>query len=214
MNELKRELSKLTGIDFFNPKFREVFKKYFPDDKDLEEEKLEELISEDKEDNSKKTESESENLDANIETQNSEVEDNKENEENSDVELTDNNEEIDNDLNSNSEESQEEVSEPIQEDNLTNEIDSTKSELLDAKIELELIKNGVSTERLDSAKKLAKYEITSLDELGKIKELIKEYPEWVRSFNVQDFGMPIDETTSDLTAEEKRLKEMGIDPRN
>lgn len=214
MNELKRELSKLTGIDFFNPKFREVFKKYFPDDKDLEEEKLEELISEDKEDNSKKTESESENLDANTETQNSEVEDNEENEEKSDVESTDSNDEIDNDLISSLEESQEEVSEPIQEDNSTNEIESTKSELLDAKIELELIKNGVNTERLDSAKKLAKYEITSLDELGKIKELIKEYPEWVRSFNVQDFGMPIDETTSDLTAEEKRLKEMGIDPRN
>ena len=43
MNELKRELSKLSGIDFFNPKFRDVFKKYFPDDKDAEEEKLEQM---------------------------------------------------------------------------------------------------------------------------------------------------------------------------
>lgn len=212
MNELKRELSKLTGIDFFNPKFREVFKKYFPDDKDLEEEKLEELINEDKKENSEKIENESENLDANTKAQNSEVEDNEEMEEKSDVETTDSDEDIDDDLNS--EESQEDVSESTKEDDSINEIESTKSELLDAKIELELIKNGVSTERLESAKKLAKYEITSLDELGKIKELIKEYPEWVRSFNVQDFGMPIDENTSDLTAEEKRLKEYGIDPRN
>lgn len=213
MNELKRELSKLTGIDFFNPKFREVFKKYFPNDKDLEEEKVEELINEDKEEDSEKTESESD-VDANTNTQNSEVEDKEENEEKSDVEPTDSNEEADDDSNLNSEESQEPVSEPIQEDNSTNEIDNTKSELLDAKIELELIKNGVSTERLESAKKLAKYEITSLDELGKIKELIKEYPEWVRSFQVQDFGMPVDDMTNDLTAEEKRLKEYGINPRD
>lgn len=213
MNELKKELSKLTGIDFFNPRYREVFKKYFPNDKDLEEEKLEEVINEDKEENSEKTESESD-VDASTETQNLEVEDNEKNEEKSDVEPTDSNEETDNDSNSNSEESQEPVSEPIQEENSTNDIDSTKSELLDTKIELELIKNGVSTERLESAKKLAKYEITSLDELGKIKELIKEYPEWVRSFKVQDFGMPVDEMTNDLTAEEKRLKEYGINPRD
>ena len=43
MNELKKELSKLTGIDMFNPRFREVFKKYFPEDKDAEEERLEDL---------------------------------------------------------------------------------------------------------------------------------------------------------------------------
>ena len=28
MNELKKELSKLSGVDMFNPKFRDVFKKY------------------------------------------------------------------------------------------------------------------------------------------------------------------------------------------
>ena len=39
-NELKRELSKLSGVDFFNPKYRELFKKAFPEDKDAEEEKL------------------------------------------------------------------------------------------------------------------------------------------------------------------------------
>ena len=49
MNELKRELSKLTGIDFFNPKFREVFKKHFPNDKDAEEEKVDKMLNEDEE---------------------------------------------------------------------------------------------------------------------------------------------------------------------
>lgn len=214
MNELKRELSKLTGIDFFNPKFREVFKKYFPNDKDLEEEKLDELLNENKEENSKLDESQSENLDANTKTQSSEVKDNDKNKESSNVESDVNNQEAGNGLNADSGKSREDVSEPIQQTNVANEVESAKSELLDAKIELELIKNGVSTERLESAKKLAKYEITSLNELGNIKELIKEYPEWVRSFKVQDFGMPVDEVTSDLTAEEKRLKEMGIDPRN
>ena len=38
INELKRELSKISGVDFFNPKYRDVFKKYFSDDKDEKEE--------------------------------------------------------------------------------------------------------------------------------------------------------------------------------
>ena len=45
MNELKRELSRLTGIDMFNPKFRDVFKKYFPNEEDTEE-KIEDLRDE------------------------------------------------------------------------------------------------------------------------------------------------------------------------
>lgn len=209
MNELKRELSKITGIDFFNPKFREVFKKYFPNDKDLEEEKLEEIINEDKEENSEMDKNEGENSDAVTNVQNPDVDDNEEekNEEVLKVEEPD-----DTDLEP--EESQTDVSELVQEDGSTDELANSKRELLDAKIELELIKNGVSPERLESAKKLAKYEITSLDELGKIKDLIREYPEWVRSFEVQNFGMPVDEMSDDLTAEEKRLKEMGINPRD
>ena len=35
-NELKRELSKLSGVDFFNPKYRELFKNAIHDDKDAE----------------------------------------------------------------------------------------------------------------------------------------------------------------------------------
>ena len=92
--------------------------------------------------------------------------------------------------------------------------DKIKEELLDAKIELELIKNGVSTERLGSAKKMAKYEVNSLEELDKVKDLIKEYPEWVRGYKANKFGMPVDEDNDVLTEEEKRLKQMGINPRD
>jgi uncharacterized alkaline shock family protein YloU len=38
MNELKRELSKLSGVDFFNPKYRDVFKKYFTEKEDAKDE--------------------------------------------------------------------------------------------------------------------------------------------------------------------------------
>ena len=42
INELKRELSRLSGVDFFNPKYREVFKKVFPGEKETEENGLKE----------------------------------------------------------------------------------------------------------------------------------------------------------------------------
>jgi aminoglycoside N3'-acetyltransferase len=61
---------------------------------------------------------------------------------------------------------------------------------------------------------MAKYEIGSLDELDKVKELLREYPEWVRTFKPKDFGMAVDENADDLTEEEKKLKQMGIDPRD
>ena len=92
--------------------------------------------------------------------------------------------------------------------------DNVKAELLDAKIELELIKSGVKPERLNSAKKFAKYEITSLEELGKIQDILSEYPEWVAGEKVENFGMTVDETSDNLTEEEKRLQEMGINPRD
>ena len=38
VKDLKKELSKLSGVDFFNPKYRDVFKKYFPDEEDAKSE--------------------------------------------------------------------------------------------------------------------------------------------------------------------------------
>ena len=204
MNELKRELSKLTGIDFFNPKFREVLKKHFPNDKDAEEEKVDEVLG----DGEEKEESEVDNIENTDKTEETTGVDN------IDTESTENETE-------DSEEKSEET-EINEVDNVEDVVDNLEEEksvsvdpaLLDAKIELELMKCGVSFERLASAKKLAKYEITSLEELDKVKDLIKEYPEWVRSHKPESFGMPVDEKTNDLTEEEKRLKAMGIDPRS
>lgn len=55
VNELKKELSKLSGVDFFNPKYRNVFKKYMTTEteeveKDTnEEERLRNILGEEKE---------------------------------------------------------------------------------------------------------------------------------------------------------------------
>lgn len=209
INEMKRELSKLSGLDYFNPKFRDVFKKYFPDDVDEEEERANELLKEDnvEDDGDKKEESPADT---------EKVEDKEE-----DVDKAEDEREIDKieedkaetpEEADEKEEDKEEESHEIGKDVDDLKDDKTKDELLDAKIELELIKNGVNPDRLDSAKKYAKYEIKSLDELDKVKDLIKEFPEWVRSYHADKFGYDIDKQGDGLTAEERRLKEMGIDP--
>lgn len=200
MNELKRELSKLAGIDFFNPKYRDVFKKYFPDDKDADEEVADETLKDEgvKDENQVKDKLE----DINKAEDEREIDKIEEMKADTDEKRDEKKEEKD----SESEEIGKDVDE-LKDDN-------TKDKLLDAKIELKLIKSGVSPERLDSAKKMAKYEIKSLDELNKVDDLIKEYPEWVRGYKADKFGMPVDEDSDVLTEEEKRLKQMGINPRD
>ena len=200
ISELKRELSKLAGIDFFNPKYRDVFKKYFPDEEDADEEVVDETLKDDGVKDENQVEDKLEDVNkAEDEREIDKIEEDKAD----DVEKSDEKAE---EVNEESEEIGKDV------DELKD--DKTKDELLDAKIELELIKNGVSPERLGSAKKMVKYEVNSLDELDKVKELIKEYPEWVRGYKADKFGMPVDEDNDVLTEEEKRLKQMGINPRD
>lgn len=219
MNELKRELSKLTGIDFFNPKFREVFKKHFPNERDAEEEKVDEILDDNKDE--KVDESEAEDFVEDMKNINTKEADDKVEDKVEDIDKAEDEREIDKieeekaDNDEMADEKAEEVNEESHEIGKdVDELDDSKKALLDAKIELELMRNGVNTERLESAKRMAKYEITSLDELDKVKDLIREYPEWVRSHKVQDFGMPVDENPDELTEEEKKLKQMGIDPRD
>ena len=50
VKELKRELSKLSGLDFFNPKYRDVFKKYFPDETGDEDDEARRNVEEGRED--------------------------------------------------------------------------------------------------------------------------------------------------------------------
>lgn len=200
-NEAKRELSKLTGIDLFNPKYRDFFNRLFPATEDaVEEEPKEEVEEEVKEEVVE--EPAEEVTEEKVEEVEDKVEDDKEVVE----DVVENNEAVEEVAEDVEEVTEEPVEEVAPETNVNDE-------LLDAKIELALIKSGVNPERLNSAKKLAKYEIHSVDEIEKINELLKEYPEWVRGYNPENIGMAVDETTNDLTEEEKRLKAMGINPR-
>lgn len=214
VNEFKRELSRISGVDFFNPKYRDVFKRYFQDDDkedelSAEEERLNEVIGED---NNTKADTENEQTDNSTET---EIEEKVEDEQTEDTD-------------SNTDEEQKENSEPVEEEKTNTEnvensepvVKSTLAEpsqdLIDAKVELELVKAGVREDRLEPAKRLVEPEVHSLEDLDKVKELIKQFPEWLKdsAVNTKPFGMPVGEGNSDLTEEEKRLKAMGIDPRN
>lgn len=225
IKEFKKELSKLSGVDFFNPKFRDVFKRYFPDDADkeeettAEEERLKEVVGDEQvEDIEKELASESSNETAEEENteeiQNADEE--VETEENvdetvSDEESAEDKENTESDGDNSTDESlnAEPVSEaePKQEPN---------QELVDTKVELELVKAGVREDRLEPAKRLILSEIHGLEDLDKVKEMIKQFPEWIKEsvVNTKPFGMPVGEGGGDLTEEEKRLKAMGIDPRN
>ncbi len=92
----------------------------------------------------------------------------------------------------------------------------TTQELLETKIELALIKLGIREDRLEAAKRLFKTEIQSIEDLDKLKELVKEFPEWQKQRKEQGagFGANLKENGNSLSEEEKKLKAMGIDPKN
>lgn len=195
-NELKRELSKLSGVDFFNPKYRELFKKAFPEDKDAEEEKLkkEGMIGEEK------------------------IKDKTE-----DIDKAEDEREIDKIERDKAEtpEKRDEKAEEVREE--THEIgkevdelkgDKTEDMLLETRIENALLRGGVREEKLGPAMRLAKSEIGGLDELGKVEDILKDFPEWVHGYKPKGFGMDIDNGSDNLSEEEKRLKQMGINPRD
>jgi hypothetical protein len=212
LSEFKKELSKISGVDFFNPTYREVFKKYFPEDKDAEEQRLEEMGIADEEvkeaapeveEEKAPTEDQVEDKVEDIEKAEDEREIDKIEEEKADTaEKADEKAE---DKNEESEEIGKEVDELKE--------DKTDDELLDAKIEIELLRNGVREDKIEKAKKLAKLEVKDMNDLDKVQDVLAEYPEWVRGYETKNFGAPVDEKGDDLTAEERRLKEMGINPR-
>jgi len=86
---------------------------------------------------------------------------------------------------------------------------------LEVRLELELIKAGIRPDRLASAKKLFMQEIHSIDDLAKVPDLVAQYPEWKKQEGeeAKPFGMSLDDNGDGLTAEERRLREMGIDPK-
>lgn len=226
IKELKKELSALSGVDFFNPKFRNVFKKYFPDDVDntaesAEEERVNEILEdevvetkaeavENKIEEAVEEEVKNEETIAE-ETANEVVEDKAEEviEENT-QEVVD---EVKNETNTESVEDT--VAEEVEETQEVLEEVKDNTELIATKVELELVKAGVREDRLEPAKKLLMAEINSLADISKVQELIRQYPEWLQKPRevAKPFGMTLDDNGDGLTEEEKKLKAMGINPR-
>lgn len=214
MNELKRELSRLTGIDMFNPKFRDVFKKYFPNEEDTEE-KIEDLRDESvaKADEISKIDAE--------EKQDNGVEEVKDVEE--DINKAEDEREIDKIEEDKAEDSdkRDEKAEEVKDESeeIGKKVDDLKGkyedELFDAKLETELVRNNVREDKLEPAKRYLKYELEGDRDLSRVGEILKEFPAWLKNDkNIPSpIGMTVDEVDDGLTAEERRLKEIGINPR-
>lgn len=209
ISELKKELSKTSGVDFFNPTYSEIFKKYLGEN-DAEEEKLEEMGIPAEEPKAEEVATEEAPTAEQVQDKVEDIEKAEDEREIDKIEeeKADTTEKADEKAEEKNEES-EEIGKEV--DELKE--DKTYDELLDAKIENELLRNGVREDKINVAKKLAKLEVTKLEDLDKVKDVLDEYPEWVRGYETKNFGAPVDEKGDDLTAEERRLKEMGINPR-
>lgn len=222
IKELKKELSALSGIDFFNPKYREVFKRYFPNETEdvvesAEEQRLNEVMEEEPvvEATEEVAEAKAEEIveDKAEEQPTEEVAESVAEEEAveevaeevKETEETPTSEEV-------AEVVEDKPAEPVVE--TADEVDDHK-ELIDAKVELELVKAGVRPERLEPAKKLLMLEIKKMEDVDNVKEWIKQYPEWLHADKpvAKPIGITMDNAGDGLTEEEKRLKEMGINPR-
>lgn len=223
IKELKKELSALSGVDFFNPKYREVFKRYFPNEAEevvesAEEERLNEIIDEPVvEEAETVAEEKAEEI---VEDKTEEVEQPVTEEVAEDVAEAEAVEQVAEETQEEkaevAEEVKEELSEDIQvaEEKAEDKIDDHK-ELIDAKVELELVKAGVREDRLEPAKKLLMSEIKKMEDVDNVKEMIKAYPEWLHQDKpvAKPIGITLDNAGDGLTEEEKKLKSMGIEPR-
>lgn len=217
LNELKRELSRVSGIDLFNPKYREIFKKYFPEEKDAEEERAEELLDE-----TKGIEPE-EKVDEVAEVKDEAEKDDKAEAVEQDIEKAEDEREIDKieEEKADSDEKKDEKAEEVNEESeeigkkVDEEKDDYQDELFDAKLELALVRSGVRDDKLETAKDYLKYRLDGRD-LEKVGDILKDFPEWTKRDRNEPkgFGMAVDEVGDGLTEEEKRLKRMGIDPRD
>ena len=161
VKELKRELSRLSGVDFFNPKYREAFKKFFPDDADEAKEEAEDEAAETNAEEVK-----------GFEETKGKIEENEQDAEVSERESDGNEEE---DVEQESEEEDEYDSDDSEEKSERHGIDPY-AELLEARIENELLRGGVREDRLEHAMRLAKSEICCIEEWHKVKDILNDFP--------------------------------------
>lgn len=212
MKEKKRKLSEILGVNLFDAKFKEV-DKVLSDDKPKKEEEpakdteTSETNNATKEPETKETNSEEaamEDKDASQEEQ-AKTEDAEE-----DLDDEETIEEGD--------ATETESAEIVKEDNVEDtESDNASSvnaeaELFDAKLEARLLRANVREDRIDAAKKLFKADHTLAD-IDKVGKFIKEYPEWTKQKTKEQakgFGMDVGEHDNSESAEERRLRELGI----
>lgn len=223
IKELKKELSALSGVDFFNPKFRNVFKKYFPDEVDAtaesaEEERVNEIL-EDEVVTAEAVEDKVEEAVEEVKAEETIAEETANDvvEEKAEEVVAENTEEVVDEVveETPAETVEEAVAEEVAETQEVAEEVKDDTELIATKVELELVKAGVRQDRLEPAKKLLMTEINSLADIDKVQELIRQYPEWLQKPRevAKPFGMTLDDNGDGLTEEEKKLKAMGINPR-
>lgn len=220
IKELKKELSALSGVDFFNPKFRNIFKKYFPDEVDntaesAEEERVNEVL----EDEVVTAEAVEDKVEEEVKTEETIAEETAHEvvEDKAEEVIEENTEEVVDEVveETPAETVEEAVAEEVAETQEVAEEVKDDTELISTKVELELVKAGVRADRLEPAKTLLMTEIKTLADIDKVQELIKQYPEWLQKPRevAKPFGMTLDDNGDGLTEEEKKLKAMGINPR-
>lgn len=211
LTELKKELSKLSGVDMFNPKFKDIFKRYIVVDETTTE--PDEAVDKETVETTTDTDVEQptspipEDIDGDGEKNPVKEVPQGQGEPPKEVEVT------------NETESSTETDEPLptqDEFEATQSAGDLQNELLLTKLELELVRAGIREDRLNTAKRLFIPEFKqSNGNVEQIRQLIAQYPEWVGNKGAkQGFGMPLGQKTDALTAEEKRMKELGMNPRD
>lgn len=211
LKEMKRKLSEIIGINLFEPKYKEIDKILGNGENtenaaefDVETDKKEPVDApgenaEDSEpENITEPDSEDEELSANDDS----IEEQKDGESEFDA----GNEEAD--AGEQSDDNQPESEMNSEE----SEADGIEAELFDAKLEAALLRVGIREEKLDAAKKLFKADHT-LSDIGLVEKWAKDYPEWLEQKTKRQavgFGMGVGENDVGETAEEKRLRELGI----
>jgi len=210
LKQLKTELSKLSGVDMFNPKFRDIFKKYLDegatDTTEMESAKVVDVaepspMEEDLDDDGDKNPIVEKTIDKDSDGVGDEVVE-------KEVEQTET-------VETEPDTAQAEL--PTQgEFEATQSAVDLQNELLLTKLELELVRAGVREDRLDTAKRLFMPEFKeSGGDVEQIRQLIAQYPEWIGQKGAkQGFGMPIGQKTDELDNEEKEMLKRGINPRD
>lgn len=230
LKEKKRKLSEILGINLFEPKYKEI-DSVIEDSTDKAEEAAQdeqkpaeqaeapETVEEaaesqetadDTEDNDEDDKTEAEEAEGNAEeeeadnvSEDTKSEDDSEAGGDTDTEDSDNASEGDGDNAS---------EDSVKETDSTEDNSVTEAELFDAKLEAKLLRAGVRENRLESAMKLFKSDHTLAD-IDKVEKWVKGYPEWTKQKTQESpkpFGMGVGENDTGETAEDKRLRELGI----